>query len=96
MSTVSYSLAEVAEAHLPREWKDAERWLSRRLNRRELRGVRFGRVWRMREADIDYMLSRYSNEDAVTEPVSATRTSGPVSVADGLSARSRRRLQRSA
>lgn len=92
--SATHSLAEVAAAHLPPEWKDAERWLSRRLNRKELRGVRFGRVWRMRDSDIDYMLSRYSNEDTVTEPVAVQSAS--VSVVDGLSSRSRRSLQRSA
>lgn len=93
--TITYSLAEVAETHLPPEWKDAERWLARRLNRKELHGVRFGRVWRMRDTDIDYMLGRYSNENAVAQP-HAAEAAPVLSVADGLSARSRRRLQRSA
>lgn len=88
----TYSLAEVAAEHLPSEWKDAERWLARRLNRKELRGVRFGRVWRMRDSDVEYMLTRYSNEGNVSEPTPVP-AQPPVCVADGLSARSRRRLR---
>lgn len=29
----TYTLAEVAAKHLPREWKNPERWLRERLNR---------------------------------------------------------------
>lgn len=79
----TYSLAEVAADHLPAEIKDPVRWLSMRLNRGELRGVRMGRYWRMRDCDVEYMLTRYSNEHATP----------PTSLADALSARSRRRLR---
>jgi hypothetical protein len=88
----TYSLEAVAAAHLPRELKDPVRWLSMRLNRGELRGVRLGRHWRMREADVEYMLERYSNDAKVVgepNPVDSEH----ISVVDGLSTRSRRRLR---
>ncbi|WP_104151113.1 DNA-binding protein [Mycobacterium intracellulare] len=89
----TYSLAEVAATHLPREWKDPVRWLSARLNRGELHGIRFGRYWRMSEADVDYMLSKYSNGSGVpdkTDVVVAEHTS----IVDGISQRSQRRVRR--
>lgn len=90
MSTeATHSLGEVAAEHLPKHWKDGARWLSQRLNRGELRGVRFGRSWRMRDRDIAYMLSRYSNDQAPTEHAATE----PASVVDGLSQRSRNRLR---
>ena len=94
MTERSYPLDEVVSAHLPAEWTDGKRWLTRRLNRNELRGRRFGRQWRMTDSDIEYMLQKFANftEDQVdaqpTAPPEAT------SVADGLSARSARRLRR--
>ena len=91
----TYSLAEVAAEHLPPEWKDPTRWLAARLNRGELRGYRVGRIWRMRDTDIDYLLERYSNDDKVTEtpkPVLAE----PTSIVDGISQRSQRRVRRTA
>jgi hypothetical protein len=89
--TETYSLNQVAAEHLPPEWKDPERWLRVRLNRRELRGVRLGRTWRMRESDIAYMLARYSSTEVA--PPQATSSSQPVSVLGGLSQRSRSRLR---
>ncbi|ORV92719.1 hypothetical protein AWC11_07635 [Mycobacterium interjectum] len=83
----SYSLAEVAAEHLPLEIKDPVRWLAMRLNRGELRGVRLGRYWRMRQSDIDYMLSLYSNDGPA--PGSPNRAS----FAAGLTDAGRRRLQ---
>lgn len=92
-SIKTYSLAEVAAQHgLAEVSKDPVRWLAMRLNRGELRGVRLGRYWRMREADVEYMLERYSNDAKVVEepdPVASPR----ISVVDGISARSRRRLR---
>jgi hypothetical protein len=90
MSETTYSLSEVAAMHMPAEIKNPVRWLNQRLARGELHGIRFsnrgpGSTWRMRESDIDYMLNRYSNNN--------TPTPEPVTVADGLSARSRRRLR---
>jgi hypothetical protein len=91
--TRTYSLAEVAEVYLPPEWTDSVRWLSRRLNRGEIRGYRVGRVWRMRDSDIDYMLTKYGNETtAAPQPASENVTPEPMCIADGLSQRSRRRL----
>jgi hypothetical protein len=89
----THSLAEVAAAHLPAEWKDGRRWLASRLNRGELRGVRFGRTWRMRDADVAYMLARYSNDDSQVEDKPKRVATEPASVVDGLSERSRRRLR---
>jgi len=94
MNEDTFSLEEVAAAHLPRHWKNPTRWLVERLNRGELRGVRFGRTWRMRERDVEFMLSRYANDQSVTingqlKPVAVEATC----VVDGLSARSRRRVR---
>ncbi|MFP1155564.1 hypothetical protein ACK280_26360 [Mycobacterium sherrisii] len=81
----TFSLAEVAAEHLPGELKDPVRWLSMRLNSGQLRGVRFGRYWRMRESDIAYMLERFSNSVSTQVPDPA-----PVPTDDLLSPRARR------
>lgn len=93
-TTRTYSLSEVSAVYLPAEWTDAERWLRRRLNRGEISGYRVGRVWRMRQQDVDDMVEKRLN---TTDSVSVARPSrvgplSPVSVIDGLSERSRRRL----
>jgi hypothetical protein len=85
----TFSLAEVAAQVLPAEWRDAERWLARRLNRGEIRGYRVGRVWRLTQAQVDELIERYSNDAAEPAPTAARATS----VVGGLSARSRRRLR---
>lgn len=83
----THSLTEVAAEHgIDQVSKDPVRWLTMRLNRGELRGVRFGRYWRMRDSDIDYMLDRYSN---APKPV-AVAPSEPTPIVDGISLRSRR------
>lgn len=93
----TYSLEEVAAEHgIDKISKDPVRWLSMRLNRGELRGVRFGRHWRMRDSDVDYMLSKYSNDSRVDRfrnmvARSESVAQGPISITDGISARSRRR-----
>lgn len=89
----TYSLSEVAAMVLPPEWKDGERWLSRRLNRREIRGYRVGRVWRMTARQVEDLIARRSNELRSPEPVVPAPDSGSSSLVDGLSARSRRRLR---
>jgi hypothetical protein len=91
----THALSEVAEAHLPDDLANPQRWLVERLNRGELRGVRIGRAWRMRDSDVDYMLRRYSNDQIVDafEAAPPVESNPPKSVADGLSARSRRRLR---
>lgn len=66
------------------------RWLSMRLNRGELRGVRFGRVWRMRRSDIEFMLERYSNDGKVKPHPALDPMPEPTSLAAGVSRRSRR------
>lgn len=85
----TYSLDEVAAKHLPAEWKDGRRWLAARLNRGELRGVRFGRAWRMRDTDVAYMLAHYSNDETPQRSAAPE----PSSVVGGLSERSRNRLR---
>jgi hypothetical protein len=87
----AHSLAEVAANHLPPEWKDGERWLARRLKRGELRGLRYGRTWTMRDQDIEFMEQLYLNGDQAEQPPEVQQQ--PACVADGLSARSRRRLR---
>lgn len=89
----TYSLAEVAEMVLPDEWTDGVRWLARRLNRREIRGYRVGRTWRMTQDHVDDLIERFSNDvlerrQVVDQP--------PVTVIDGLSARSRNGIRRTA
>ena len=84
MTERSYPLDEVVSAHLPSEWTDGKRWLTRRLNRKELRGRRFGRQWRMTDSDIAYMLRKFANftEDQVesqsTSPAEATSVAEPI------------------
>lgn len=98
MTERTYALEDVAAAHLPTHWKHPNRWLVDRLNRGELRGVRFGRTWRMRSRDVDFMLERYANDSRVTakhvvQQENSAVSDGPASIIDGLSARSRRRVR---
>ncbi|CQD07372.1 hypothetical protein BN000_01472 [Mycobacterium europaeum] len=89
----THSLAEVVAKHgLDQISVDPIRWLSMRLNRGELRGVRFGRHWRMRDTDVEYMLERYSNDDEVRRRSEESAASEARPRADylGLSLRSRR------
>lgn len=89
----TYSLSEVAEQVLPAEWTDAERWLARRLNRGQIRGYRVGRIWRMTEDHVEDLIERFTNDadrPAITPPAPS---SAPITVADGLSRRARRRLR---
>jgi hypothetical protein len=90
----SYALDDVVRAHLPAEWTDGKRWLTRRLNRKELRGRGFGRTWRMTDSDIAFMLGKFANFTEDQDAVEAQAPSEATSVADGLSARSARRLRR--
>lgn len=92
----SYGLDEVAAAHLPSHWTDAVRWLSRRLNRGELTGFRVGRVWRMTDEDIDFLIAKHRNlpTPAISDAAVPPRTNqAPTSFAAGLSDRSRKRLR---
>lgn len=92
----TYSLAEVAAMVLPPEWTDGERWLSRRLNRGEIRGYRVGRVWRMSEAHVrEFIDARSNTVSVIVEPASSSEPARPMSVVDGLSPRSRARLKSS-
>lgn len=95
----SYSLAEVAEAHLPAEWTDAERWLRRRLNRGELSGFQPSRgVWRMTDEDVEGLIKRFRNTPAPDAAAAPSDTPMPtadgIDIAASLSPRSRRRLRR--
>lgn len=65
---------------LPAEWKDAERWLQRRLRRGEIPGYKVGPVWRMTKADVEALIARYRNNtnvsaDPAPRPLPSTRTS---------------------
>ncbi|MDO3401929.1 hypothetical protein QWI29_17955 [Mycolicibacterium neoaurum] len=77
----SYPPEQVAAEHLPSDWKDAVRWLKRRLASGEIPGKRISRgVWRMTDEDVEAWLS---TRDKPAAPVAE------VSVLDGLSSRSR-------
>ncbi|MDD7813643.1 DNA-binding protein [Mycobacterium sp. CSUR Q5927] len=86
----TYSLADVSAMVLPEEWTDGERWLTRRLNRGEIRGYRVGRIWRMTQDHIDWFIEHFSNRVKADAPV---ERSHPISVVDGLSARGRARVR---
>ena len=91
----TYSLAEVAALALPKppELKDPERWLRRHLNDGRIKGYKVGRVWRMRQEQLDWLLDRLSNDvqEPHAEPVATT---GAVSILSGMSERARARIQR--
>ncbi len=90
------TLDEVADQYLPPHWTDGPRWLSRRLNRGELLGVKMGRTWMMTPANIEFMLTTLGNDDKIVEPESEPKDTEPttISFADALSPRSRSRLKR--
>jgi hypothetical protein len=93
----TYSLAEVAAVYLPPEWTDGVRWLSRRLNSGEISGYKVGRVWRMTDEDVAAFVAGRRNPTKTTADVAVSQPATPaVSILDGLSARSRRRVVRSA
>lgn len=97
MNARTYSLAEVAAVYLPAEWTDGVRWLSRRLNAGEISGYKVGRVWRMTDADVDAFVAGRRNPTKATPGVAVPQPAPPaVSILDGLSARSRQRVVRSA
>ncbi|KLO25870.1 hypothetical protein ABW16_21370 [Mycolicibacter heraklionensis] len=93
----TYSLAEVASIALPEEWTDGVRWLARRLNRGEIRGYRVGRVWRMTQEHLDWLLEHFSNDTQALKvaPGSPKLLPGPIAVVDGLSPRGRARRRSS-
>lgn len=72
---------------LPREWKNPELWLMRRLRRGEITGYKVGHSWRMTQADVDDLIGRHRNTPSETQSQPAS------TVADGLTPRARRRLQ---
>lgn len=89
---VTYSLEQVAAMVLPPEWKDAERWLKRRLQRGDIPGYKVGRgAWRMTHQDVENFIAACRNKPAA--PTFETGT-GPATdvVLAGLSPRSRARI----
>jgi hypothetical protein len=93
----THTLTEVADMlRLADQVKDPTRWLRRRLNSSELRGIRVGREWQMTDDHVQFLLRKYSNDDQVPEPKPAEPPAPEpevVSIIDGLSARSRLRLR---
>lgn len=89
----SYSLAEVAEMVLPAEWTDGERWLARRIAAGKIPGYRLNRcTFRMTEEQLQEFVATYSPRSQRPEPP-AREPAPPISVVDGLSARSRQRVR---
>jgi hypothetical protein len=90
----TFTLQEVADAYLPPEWTDGPRWLSRKLNRGQLKGIKAGRTWMLRQCDIDFMLDTLANQVAQPEPVPDTADSTVMSFSEALSPRSRAQLRK--
>lgn len=93
--TRTYSLAEVAALVLPDDWKEPERWLQRHLVSGDISGYKVGHTWRMTADDVTDLIARHRNNIQVApvelcQPVETKPA--PVSILDGLSARSRRRV----
>ncbi|PVB44325.1 helix-turn-helix domain-containing protein [Mycobacteroides abscessus subsp. abscessus] len=86
----TYSLTEVAAMVLPKNWKEPIRWLRRHLVSGEISGYKVGHDWRMTLDDVADLVARHRN----SAQVAATASAPPVSIIDGLSARSRRSIQR--
>lgn len=87
----SYSLEEVAAAHLPADI-DGVLWLKRRLVAGEIPGKRISRnIWRMTDADIEAWLM--TRDEPAVETELAESDAQVTSIADGLSRRSRSRAQ---
>ena len=91
-----YTLAEVVAMGYTPAVTDPERWLRRRLNSGQLRGIQFGRSWKMTDAHVAFMLKTLSNDDLVPEP-EPEPAEPPTPIPDfwaSLSTRSRNRLRR--
>lgn len=91
----TYSLAEVAAIALPPELKHPERWLRERLNRRVIRGYRVGRIWRMTQTQLDWLVEYLSN--TVPAPAAGgdqVEAAGPGLILAGMSDIARARIQR--
>lgn len=92
----TYSLSEVAAMVLPKHWKEPVRWLQRHLVNGEIAGYKVGHDWRMTADDVTDLVARHRNvtqtvTPEMVEPPQPNTT--PVSILDGLSARSRRRIK---
>lgn len=92
-----HRLDEVAAMYLS-HLKDGPRWLSDKVRQRELKAVKLGRAWYMANDHVAHMLKRLSNEDEVdaraAQPEQQRELSPSLSIVEGLSDRSRRRLKR--
>ena len=71
--------------------RDPQRFVSKRLCRGEFRGIKIARQWFMTDADIAAAIETLRNPAPTPKPADAQ----PISVVDGLSQRSRRRVLRS-
>lgn len=95
MNNSSHSLAEVAAIYIP-ELKLGTLWLHRRIKSGEIPGYRVGRTYRMTDEHINqWMTAPQRNTTPAPGGVAVpTPAAPPVSIIDGLSAGSRRRLAR--
>ncbi|AMU20837.1 hypothetical protein [Mycobacteroides abscessus] len=90
----TYSLPEVAAMVLPANWKEPVRWLQRHLVNGDISGYKVGHDWRMTADDVTDLVARRRNITKTVTPEAEPVTSEtPVSILDGLSARSRRRVK---
>lgn len=90
----TYSLPEVAAMVLPANWKEPVRWLQRHLVNGDISGYKVGHDWRMTADDVTDLVARRRNiTKTVTPEAEPVASPTPVSILDGLSARSRRRVK---
>jgi hypothetical protein len=96
----TFSLEQVAEIALPGEWRDPIRWLQRRLRHNQISGYKVGNTWRMTENDVEDLIARHRNSVTAASAIAQTddqagisAQSSGLSFIDGLSERSRGRLQ---
>lgn len=93
-----HTLDEIAATHLPADLKDGVRWLANKARSGDIEAVKIGRTWYMTDDHVALMFDRLTNKrEAPTPPVQPDPASDPapaVSLVDGLSERSRRRLRR--
>ncbi|BAP96588.1 hypothetical protein MMASJCM_1812 [Mycobacteroides abscessus subsp. massiliense CCUG 48898 = JCM 15300] len=79
---------------LPANWKEPVRWLQRHLVNGDISGYKVGHDWRMTADDVTDLVARRRNiTKAVTPEAEPVTSPTPVSILDGLSARSRRRVK---
>lgn len=92
----SHTLEAVADAHLPKEWKNPVRWLKERLAAGEIPGKELSRgVWVMTDKHIEEWLEGGEPAKRVV-PESDPVPEPSVPLIEGLSRRSHARIVRSA